>query len=59
MDVELMRADPAGLNEIKSASPETFNPREIAIGTPAPFTAKLYYRFVFKTYLTGTHGSAF
>lgn len=36
MDVELMRADPAGLNEIKSASPETFNPREIAIGTPAP-----------------------
>lgn len=31
-----MRADPAGLNEIKSASPETFNPREIAIGTPAP-----------------------
>lgn len=36
MDVELMRVDPAGVNEIKSASPETFNLREMAIGTPAP-----------------------
>lgn len=36
MDVELIRADPAALNEIKSASPETFNLREIAVETTKP-----------------------
>lgn len=36
MDVELIRADPAALNEIKSASPETFNLREIATETTNP-----------------------
>lgn len=42
MDVELIRADPAALNEIKSASPETFNLREMAAETTKPlWTGKL------------------
>lgn len=45
MDVELIRADPAALNEIKSASPETFNLREVAAETTKPLWTREFSKF--------------
>lgn len=45
MNVELIRVDPAAVNEIKSASPGTFNPREIVVKLPNPCGQYLKKRF--------------